>query len=183
MLAWGGEVYFAQRGEQQEDLTPNFKQPLPHFSGVCGLAPQARRAGRLLVSGGRGLGWRAAGASPRLLSLTWSFKRPSFEASHRESRAPRPPLGPGPPPLSDGRVPEDRVLPAAGRRAGLAGLGPAPPAGEDRHALLLAEAPVGPVARLDLLATKDWQPMSDLSGRCLYVERIAIPNPNCVIFG
>lgn len=59
---------------------------------------------------------------------------------------------PGLPPSSDGSVPEDGVLPAAGRGAGLSGLGPPPPAGEDGHALLLAEAPVGPVARLDLLA-------------------------------
>lgn len=44
------------------------------------------------------------------------------------------------------------MLPAAGRGAGLAGLGPPPPAGEDGHALLLAEASVGAVARLDLLA-------------------------------
>lgn len=44
------------------------------------------------------------------------------------------------------------MLPAAGRGAGLAGLGPPPPAGEDRHALLFAEASVRAVARLDLLA-------------------------------
>lgn len=44
------------------------------------------------------------------------------------------------------------MLPAAGRGAGLAGLRPPPPAGEDGHALLLAEASVGAVARLDLLA-------------------------------
>lgn len=44
------------------------------------------------------------------------------------------------------------MLPAAGRGAGLSGLGPPPPAGEDGHALLLAETAVGAVARLDLLA-------------------------------
>lgn len=44
------------------------------------------------------------------------------------------------------------MLPAAGRSAGLAGLGPPPPAREDGHALLFAETPVGAVARLDLLA-------------------------------
>lgn len=44
------------------------------------------------------------------------------------------------------------MLPAAGRGAGLSGLRPPPPAGEDGHALLLAEAPVWAVARLDLLA-------------------------------
>lgn len=59
---------------------------------------------------------------------------------------------PGLPASSDGRVPEDGVLPAAGRGAGLAGLRPPPPAGEDGHALLLAEASVGAVAGLDLLA-------------------------------
>lgn len=56
------------------------------------------------------------------------------------------------PASSDGSVPEDRVLPAAGRGAGLAGFGAPPPAGEDGHALLLAEPPVGTVAGLDLLA-------------------------------
>lgn len=44
------------------------------------------------------------------------------------------------------------MLPAAGWGAGLAGLGSPPPAGEDGHALLLAEASVGAVAGLDLLA-------------------------------
>lgn len=44
------------------------------------------------------------------------------------------------------------MLPAAGRGAGLAGLRPPPPTGEDGHALLLAEAAVRAVARLDLLA-------------------------------
>lgn len=44
------------------------------------------------------------------------------------------------------------MLPAAGRGAGLAGLGSPPPAGKDGHALLLAEAAVGAVACLDLFA-------------------------------
>lgn len=44
------------------------------------------------------------------------------------------------------------MLPTTGRGARFAWLGPPPPAGEDGHALLLAEASVGAVARLDLLA-------------------------------
>lgn len=75
-----------------------------------------------------------------------------MKASLPESPAPLPSLRPGPAPSSDGSVPEDCVLPAAGRGAGLAGLRPPPPAGENGHALLLAEASVGAVARLDLLA-------------------------------
>lgn len=95
---------------------------------------------------GRGSPW---------LALTCSFKCPSFKVSSPESQAtpPHSPVQvPWTPASSDGSVPEDSVLPAAGRGAGLAGLRPPPPAGEDGHALLLAEASVGAVARLDLLA-------------------------------
>lgn len=81
-----------------------------------------------------------------------------LQVSHFQGKSPGEPR-PAPksrcpclPPSSNGSVPEDRVLPAAGRGAGLSGLGPPPPAREDGHALLLAETAVGAVARLDFLA-------------------------------
>lgn len=89
---------------------------------------------------------RGGSLSPGPSSVPHSGKFLGEPCSAPQSRCP------GLPPSSDGSVPEDGVLPAAGRGAGLSGLGPPPPAGEDGHALLLAEAPVGPVARLDLLA-------------------------------
>lgn len=86
-------------------------------------------------------------------SLSPGPSRVPHSGKFRGEPGPAPqPRRPGLPPSSDGSVPEDGVLPAAGRGAGLAGLGPPPPAGEDGHALLLAKAAVGPVARLDLLA-------------------------------
>lgn len=96
------------------------------------------------------LRWRA-GILPDSLSPGSSSVPLSRQVSQRPRPTPRSQC-PGLPPSSDGSVPEDGVLPAAGRSAGLAGLRPPPPAGEDRHALLLAEAPVRAVSRLDLLA-------------------------------
>lgn len=132
----------AQWEERWRASLPTSSQPSPKFLGVLLGAPNPMGPAD---SPSRGLGWRAE-VFPGSLSPGPS----SVPLSRPVSPAPLP--GPGAPASSDSGVPEDRVLPTAGRGAGLAGLRPAPPAGEDGHALLLAEAAVGPVARLDLLA-------------------------------
>jgi len=106
-------------------------------------------------------------SSPKLLGLLLAPQAPHdgpsrnlsshFSISQvlsRPGQAPPLPIQASQPPLysSNGSVPEDRVLPPAGRGTRLAGFRAPPPAGEDRHALLLAEPPVGTVACLDPLA-------------------------------
>lgn len=106
-------------------------------------------------------------SSPKLLGLLLAPQAPMMglvgtlsptssisQVSRRPGQAPPLPIQASQLPLnsSDGSVPEDRVLSPAGRGTRLAGFRAPPPAGENGHALLLAETPVGTVAGLDLLA-------------------------------